>query len=374
MGSKRAMLRNGLGHLIDEQLAQGIHTRFVDLFAGSAAVAWHVAQRHEIPVIATDLQLYTRELAQAVLGRTAKISADPIWRQWQTDAQPLVEEISAPVLAGKNKPEVFSARAWAEWFPEGSLIRAYGGHYYSPLQTAWIEALRATLPRHEPDRSVCLAALIIAASKAAASPGHTAQPFQPTKTANRFIEESWSKSLPVLVKSVLELVCAQHARSKGIAKQADANVFSRTLRRGDLAFVDPPYSGVHYSRFYHVLESIAQGSANDVSGVGRYPPPEQRPKSAYSAVTTSQTAVEGLLRNLASRQVDVIFTFPDHECSNGLSGADVEDIAAAHFSVETRSVHTSFSTLGGGRAGAGSRLARQKASELILVLRTKRPH
>ena len=52
MGSKRAMLQNGLGDLLDREAA-GAH-RFVDLFAGSGSVAIHIARKFPIPVLAFD--------------------------------------------------------------------------------------------------------------------------------------------------------------------------------------------------------------------------------------------------------------------------------------------------------------------------------
>ena len=54
-----------------------------------------------------------------------------------------------------------------------------------PSEADAIDAFRASLPRSEPSRTIALAALIRAASKCAAAPGHTAQPFQPTRLRSR---------------------------------------------------------------------------------------------------------------------------------------------------------------------------------------------
>lgn len=55
MGSKRAMLENGLGELLGQEIQTA--NRFVDLFTGSAAVAAHVGCRFHLPVLAFDLPL-----------------------------------------------------------------------------------------------------------------------------------------------------------------------------------------------------------------------------------------------------------------------------------------------------------------------------
>jgi adenine-specific DNA-methyltransferase len=370
MGSKRAMLGNGLGELIDSELCGHDYQRFVDLFAGSAAVSWHVAQLYPIEVLANDLQLYSCVLAKSLLGRTESLNSESVWRDWLAAAAPLIDEAQPPEVTRLSLKSVNTVRAWAELFPEHTLVHAYGGHYFSPLQATWIEALRSVLPTGS-GRTVCLSALIVAASRAAAAPGHTAQPFQPTASALQFIEESWRRDIPTLVKETLDELCNQHALELGSATQLDANSLASTLRPSDLVFLDPPYSGVHYSRFYHVLESIAHGSAGIVSGVGRYPAPTKRPKSKYSNKGTALTAVDELLKCLAMRQVTALFTFPDHECSNGLSGREVINTAEAYFNVQIKSVKSTFSTLGGGYSANPSRKARHTASELILVLRTK---
>ena len=132
--------------------------------------------------------------------------------------------------------------------------------------------------------------------------------------------------------------------------------------------------GTHYSRFYHVLETIAHGSCGAVTGVGRYPARELRPRSKYSVSSESAEALDDLLRTLASRSVRAILTFPDHNCSNGSSGNSVRKIASKHFLVRERQVASKFSTLGGtgdDRGGEAGRSARKHAQELMLVLKPR---
>jgi adenine-specific DNA methylase len=142
---------------------------------------------------------------------------------------------------------------------DSPIVRSYGGHYFSWEQAAWIDALRATKPLSEPGSSIALAALITAASECAASPGHTAQPFQPTPRAIRFIGEAWSRDAVTRTKERFVFLSNSFARRRGRSLVEDANVFAASLGKGDVVFVDPPYSGVHYSRYYHVLKTIARG-------------------------------------------------------------------------------------------------------------------
>jgi adenine-specific DNA methylase len=268
------MLTNGLGELLVEEVPK--HQRFIDLFTGSAAVAWHVARNFEIETHAYDLQLYGSTLAAAVLCRTHVLDATVCWDNWKRRAARRLAKLQPPEHEKLSAREVRHARRWCEDAPD-SLVRAYGGHYFSPHQICWISALRSTLPADRVEHDACLAALVMASSKCAAAPGHTAQPFQPTPTAMKYLGLSWKRDLLADVKSALLAVSARHAKVSGKASVGEANTVASTLAPGDLVCVDPPYSALQYSRFYHVLEAIAAGSAAPVSGIGRYPPRSARP-------------------------------------------------------------------------------------------------
>jgi adenine-specific DNA-methyltransferase len=370
MGSKRAMLKNGLGDLLARERV-GVK-RFADLFTGSGSVAIYMARKYKIPVLAFDLQKYSAVLADAVIGRQAAIGWEAIWKPWYKKAQKQFNDYTIPQSDKFTQASIADFRDWCSR-QKLPITNAYGGHYFSPEQAIWIDAFRASLPANMPDKTVALASLIQAASESAAAPGHTAQPLQPTRTAKSFLKRAWDFDIAERTKMALKLISAQHAKDISSAQVCDANEAANLLRKGDLAFIDPPYSGEHYSRFYHVLETIARGECGEVSGVGRYPSAELRPKSDFSLKTESIFALDNLLETIARRGAKAILTFPDHECSNGLSGKLVRKVAALHFNVFENSVQSDFSTMGGtgiNNANEG-RHPRQEAKELMLVLKPK---
>ncbi len=370
MGSKRAMLRNGLGGVLDSMM--GNHKRFIDLFTGSASVAWHVAQRYPIETWAFDLQRYSAILAAAVVQRDHQVDPIKLWKNWSLRAASRFASFSAPASSEIGPSFVRKARKWAGQFDETSLINAYAGHYYSPIQASWLQALRDTIPSSSPNREICLSALVIAASKCAASPGHTAQPFQPTDTALKYLQLSWQRNLCDDIQNALVQIAPLHAKIIGKALTGDANKVASELESGDLVFIDPPYSDVQYSRFYHVLEAITVGYTSPVFGIGRYPPLDERPSSKYSQKSNSLFAIQDLLATLADRSVSAIITFPDHDCSNGITANTIKNAASKRFKVKTRRVSSVFSTLGGPAARKdGPRLARLIANEMILCLEPK---
>ena len=375
MGSKRTMLKNGLGQLICKEAASA--GRIVDLFCGAGAVAWYAAENTSKQVIAVDLQQYATVLAESIIGRNKAINPNlfqSIWIDKARKARRRSKYWSAAfTLSSANRCTrklVDQARNLCKKPSAiGPIWNAYGGHYFSPAQAISFDFLLRYLPPDKPQRTVTLAAVIIAASRCAAAPGHTAQPFQPTRTAGKYLWSAWQLDPLEESKRALEIICPKHAKIAGSAYMGDAVSFATRLKPNDLVIIDPPYSGVHYSRFYHVLETIAQGKNISVFGAGRYPPLQERPQSKFSLKAQSKEALTKLLSAVATAGSKVIFTFPHGQCSNGLSGQDILDEADGLFDVQEKIICGKFSTLGGNNERRESRAA---SKELLLLLIPKK--
>lgn len=369
MGSKLALLDNGLSTVLLRTIRTG--DRFVDLFCGTGRVAWHVAESVSVPVLAVDLQQYSAVLAGAIVGRTHTIDPNHVIRMWLrptmrtlTREEPYIAALSHDV--DLDAQGVIRARHLCANVAGGPVWRSYGGHYFSPRQAATFDHLISRVPgSDEPLSTLCRAALVLAASRCAAAPGHTAQPFQPTRNALPYIRSSWDIDPIRLTESVLTSIAQRHARLPGQALVADANSVACNLRENDVVFVDPPYSNVHYSRFYHVLETVARGSCGVVSGVGRYPPSAERPKSRFSIKTQARGAMLELLKLLASNGCRVVLTFPQGDASNGLNGEELLHLARQWFRVDATLVASRFSTLGG---NGGNRSSRRRSGELVMTM------
>ena len=381
MGNKNKMLPV-LGNILLEY--SGDAARIADPFCGSASVSWFLAQNTDKIVIAGDIQSYAVARAKAVVERTEVFDSEEFLDNWFLAATQRIHQVSSYFPNDLNSisqdlsdlsqievtvqkcrnfcsvalPEVLK-RVGGVW----PLTKAYGGHYYSPVQALMLDALRQTLPEHVHHRDVGMAALIEAASLAAASPGHTAQPFQPTKTSAPYIVEAWKRDPYILVRSAVTEMAAMAAQSAGNGIVGDFEKTISLLEPGDVIFADPPYSGVHYSRFYHCLETITRGTEFEPEGVGRYPSIQDRPSSAFSKKTEALKAAHQLLQKCYDVRATLILTFPE-KGSNGLLAKDFTDFGQNIFSqVRTEIVKSDFSTLGGNKK---NREARQKCNELIM--------
>lgn len=378
MGSKKRMLQNGMGNLI-VNTAQNA-SRIVDLFCGASSVAWYAAQKTSIPVQAIDMQYYAVILARSVVGRDYPLDFKKLERTWLFKTKSSLAKSRfynrAKVLEESTKNQeiselVHKSRALCMKYTleSGPIWIAYGGYYFSPKQALTFDTLLMQLPKDEPERSVCLAATISAASMCAAAPGHTAQPFRPTTTAGPHIREAWDRDPITYCMKALKDICPRYAQTCGSAQIGDAVKYANRLKPSDLVIIDPPYSNVQYSRFYHVLETLARGKCSPVNGAGRYPPISERPQSDFSKKSQSINALYTLLEKLSIAGVTAIFTFPAGESSNGLSGNIVIELAKKFFSVEEETIGGVFSTLGGNNS---HRAPRKLSNELLLLFTPQR--
>lgn len=362
------MLAGPLGALLEAEAARS--ARFVDLFAGSAAVSHHVATRVPVPVLSVDLQQYSSALALSITGRTKPLVGTERLGRWLDDVRGAVPArmLSTSPLTAQD---VTSQRELAKCArPEDFITRQYGGHYFSAAQAKALDTLVQRMPTREPHRSLCLAAVIDTASRVAAAPGHTAQPFQPTPSLLPFIQEAWQRDVFAICEEVLDSLGRRYALTRGSALRMPASAVIPKLGERDLVFCDPPYSAAQYSRFYHVLEGIARGGWAEVGGAGRAPDRVVRASSSFSMRGQAPAAMREMLGALAVQRARAIITFPDAQASNGLSAAMIEDLAAPDFDVEVSYVQSSHSTLGG--AGNSERGARREVKEAVLILNPRR--
>lgn len=374
MGHKGKLLPI-LGEVLKSESSES--AQIADPFCGSAAVSWYLAQATEKSILSGDLQSFAVARAAAVVERTSVADYQALTKKWFRSAKSLVEKITSRFpnaersikLDALTNAHMISAVKRSREFCHSVLppllekqggnfpmSLAYGGHYFSPLQALELDALRQTIPHDSDYQSIAIASLVEAASLCAAAPGHTAQPFQPTTTSAEFIIEAWNRNVWNIVQGSVASISSVHARVKGSAIQGDYLACIDRLDEGDLVFADPPYSDVHYSRFYHVLETLTRGLSITATGAGRYPPLAERPSSAFSRKGAAKDAAKALIDACAGKRVGLVLTFPTKGASNGLKIADFIDHGRERFSsIEVIEVNSTFSTLGGSSANRGGR-------------------
>jgi adenine-specific DNA-methyltransferase len=349
------------------------HERFVDLFSGSGAVARYVATTLSIPVLAVDLMRFSSVIAAATIERTEKVEPARLFAEWHARAMlwlgPWVDLLVAARVADvpQDSETVELGRALCRKQPEvGFIWSDYGGYYFSPTQALYMSAYFATLPSGASYRVVALASLIRTASRASASPGHTAQPFRPTERLLPHLRAAWGVDIVTELSRQVGLVSSATAVEEGKAIVEDSVLFAdHGVRPGDLVFCDPPYSEAQYSRFYHVLEGIARGGWESVHGAGRAPETTLRASSDFSRKTRAKQATRTLLDKLASQSATVLWTYPEGERSNGLTVDDIREYAEPNFVITETRIPMRHSTLGGSETHGQNRVGRRDLHEVL---------
>lgn len=277
----------------------------VDLFSGSGTVSAALAATRD--VIAVDIQEYSRVLCSAVLQPAtfsetnaqsfiARVNARAVTTR--ACAAPLIQYEEACLIDAANgghepiceliehasmvafvapgrpsvRPEFERAQKRTKKFVDlesrsNLILRFYGGLFFSYAQAADLDAL-LTAAHEEPSasRDLLLAAIISTASEVVNTVGkHFAQPIKPRNAEGKPKRNLIAKIIRDRSIDVLELFRAWLDRYRSLPRatrkhriiRADySDALSQIKGEVGAVYADPPYTRDHYSRFYHVLETM----------------------------------------------------------------------------------------------------------------------
>ena len=213
-------------------------------------------------------------------------------------------------------------------------------------------------------------ALLQAASRIASTPGHFAQFLHgdnPTSLGRVLASRrrsGWDAFLDDL--EWLRPFGTAEWRAGNKVFQRDALKIWPTLDKLDLGravyYADPPYSKEHYSRFYHVLETLTRYDYPDAEGVGRYR--SDRFQTPFALKTKVEPALAKLCEEIAERRGTLILSYPSSGLLTAGIGRDVTSLLGEHFdrvrlALQAEAQHSTL----GGRHGQ----QQQKVTEYVWV-------
>lgn len=392
MGTKRH-LAHRVRRIFDDLRPAGA---VVDLFSGMGSVAEALASRWS--VVTNDFLGFT-----SVFGRSRFLNGDrtpheELLNTLQASYQAQEEElrhayrvqVSAEkrALSGRRRDLVayFSAakhvgncdsrfRAARKAERSSKLSEKYrlatvyfSAGYFSLQQAIQLDALRCAIDTNlsGADWDWATASWLASASSIINSPGHTAQFMKPTTAAMaRRIQRSWARDARSLFEARLEdlspVGTPSWRRGNGVSTK-EALTFLKAPAAGDMGavYADPPYTSDHYSRYYHVYETLYRYDFPACDGIGRYR--DDRVITDFSMKTKVISAFEQLVEMVASLGVPLVLSYPD----NGLlceAGGDLKGMLAGSFSqVTVLSIPLEHSTM-----GASSGVSTKSATENIYV-------
>jgi len=214
-----------------------------------------------------------------------------------------------------------------------ALITAYHGNvYFSLAQAVVIDSLRraiAAIPAEdrfaERKRALYLAALLHAASVSTSGTSHFAQPRSIARD-RELLAVARRRSIDVEVEFHAALDAIR--REWGSVPRREGNrVFrlpaSELLSPGGplagegvgLVYLDPPYTQDHYSRFYHLLETLVDYDYPELAlrgGAltrGRYPVAERRYQSSFSSAESVERAFREVIERSHALGANLLISY-----------------------------------------------------------------
>lgn len=289
------------------------------------------------------------ETERMALTSDSYIEYKSIEESWTHAAnnQAIAEEVTALQLSPTN-------------FPYRLTTLTYSHGYFGLRQSMELDSLKyaidqATVNNLFTEEEVlwCLVALLQTASRIATAPGHFAQ-YLHVKNQKTFkqirlsrVRSVWETFLTAL--GDIKPYGTSRWRSGNKVFCVDALVLAESLRTAEIRpriiYADPPYSEAQYSRYYHVLETLAKYDYPSVFGKGRYR--GDRYLTPFSQPRHVKEAFKDLIRGSALIEADLVISYP----SNGLlfqTGEDLITLLLEYYtSVELIKLAHEHSTLGG---------------------------
>lgn len=286
-----------------------------DLFAGSGCVSRKLSRLH--PVVACDIQAYSKVIGNALLNNF-NIDDDEVnhfFVDLNTESASVLRNAFIPLIelehnAIKNKNlevltcileygslEVFNIEHNVSCLSEIMSVvskrlkdaklndvqsltsRYYGGIYFSYKQAVDIDIILEAIHRFIPknNRDLFLAALLSTASDIVDTVGkHFAQPIKARDSKGNIKITVYNKAVKDKTIDVQTLYREWLDKYRNLTK----NDLHHTTFQGDFeqclkslpdnvrtVYADPPYTRDHYSRYYHVLETLTLRDMPKISTV-----------------------------------------------------------------------------------------------------------
>lgn len=202
----------------------------------------------------------------------------------------------------------------------------YGGKYFSVHDAEIIGEIRELIKvdnyLNDREKYILLASLLYSTDCIANTVGHY---------------DAYRKVKNIDDRFTFRLIKPINTKGKKIIiTRKDANKLAPCVR-ADVTFLDPPYNSRQYSRFYHVLEEIAEWNKPKLYGVAMKPKPENM--SDFSRVKAPEV-FDNLVKNLKTKYIVTTYnnTYEDAKSSSSRNKITHKQILSSLNSVGTTKV------------------------------------
>ena len=305
-----------------------------DLFAGSATLS--AALRNKANVISNDIQQYSAVFSTVYLSNytwdkypniqeicdKAKQRVDRFNKffsefagQFSYNREFTLDELNK--MENKQRA-LIEYEKWEEFDNYYLFVKNYSGTYWSYDQCIWIDSYRAVIDEYQDNESyynLLLTCLIYAMAYNSQSTGHYAQYRVPDNDSSKediliYRRKCVTDFFVRKYEDLKEFLLEQNTFEFKTMSMKDTECLSNIPER-TLVYADPPYCFVHYSRFYHVLETLVRYDYPEVKFKGRYR--TDRYQSDYCIKTEVSDAFKEMFRGIRNKHCDLILSYTNSE-------------------------------------------------------------
>lgn len=195
----------------------------------------------------------------------------------------------------------------------------YSGTYWSFEQCVWIDSIRATAEDYigTPSYYAILSALIFSMSYASQSTGHFAQYRDVTESNMNDILIYRHKNIwNLFSKKFEELISTLNIETNFEYKVTSLDYMDclRVIEKNSIVYADPPYSTVHYSRFYHAIETLVRYDHPIIKYKGRYR--DDRHQSPFDKKKEVRNAFKLLFEGVKNRESHLVLSYSNNGMIN----------------------------------------------------------
>lgn len=359
MGSKRELLEYLISSI--NEIYEG--EEICDLFAGTSVLSGALGR--SVAMHSNDIQEYSAVLAKTYLGNYGGLEIEGLIDKVIDIAQHYVDKVHKlfPDLNYQyNTPLTLNEFNAIEQLQQDLIyydfetlehhlfIKSYSGTYWSYEQCLWIDALRVAAEEYAGTAVYypILSSLMFAMAYNAQSTGHYAQYRDANNIASMkdIIIYRKKEILPYFKKKLKELMeFSTNTELNHIVTSLDYQECLDNIPAGTLIYADPPYAFVHYSRFYHALETLVKYDYPEVLHKGRYR--DDRHQSPFCKKSEVAGAFEVLFKKVKEKRSKLVLSYSN---AGMISLDNILDIArhalGTGYVVTTKAVDYTHSTMG----------------------------
>ncbi|MBG9589907.1 hypothetical protein ABE26_23075 [Cytobacillus firmus] len=321
MGSKRKII---------DYVIEGINECYtggtvVDLFAGSSVLAG--ALRNQVPFLSNDIQKYSSILAKSYLG-------DYKWDEYPNILDEIIEKATIKVNYFKERyPDIsfdynvdFTLDQFNELEKQQQAIierdfsdieyhlflKNYSGTYWSFEQCLWIDSIRGVADEYRDSDLFypIISSLMFAMSYNSQSTGHYAQYRDATndKNMNDILIYRRKEIVPYFTRKFTEFqnVLGENHQPNNVVSKDYMDCLN-DIELNSTVYADPPYCFVHYSRFYHAIETLVRYDYPEVMFKGRYR--TDRHQSPFCIRTKVRGAFQSMFDKVNEKQSNLVLSY-----------------------------------------------------------------